>query len=255
MPERISVFDDEAMIHELESMLSNGETLEAMGRRFDVSPNRIKDEIRRRDIAHLRPEKHRQVHPVSHVHGFWNDPRHVERLTEMWNRGLSCSRIGMELGVSRNAVIGKVSRLGLQPRGTKYRKSDGLLPRAPRIKTTVASPWKPGRRTPFGTIVTTSPEHERRVRMESVQRLATPQETDIARVTFLELEDHHCRFPIGDPKEKSFGFCGDEKVPGTSYCLNHCCRTFEGPYVAQLRARMERHETQVSQVEREREDA
>lgn len=51
---------------------------------------------------------------------------------------------------------------------------------------------------------------------------------DLARVTFAELEPHHCRFPVGDP---TLGFCGQDREPGISYCAEHAQRCFNAPYV------------------------
>lgn len=45
-----------------------------------------------------------------------------------------------------------------------------------------------------------------------------------APVPLLKLEHHHCRWPIGDPKSPDFGFCGDYRVPGRSYCAVHVKR-------------------------------
>ena len=48
----------------------------------------------------------------------WTDDR-VEILKKMWGEGKSASQIAKELGgVTRNAVIGKVHRLGLSNRAT-----------------------------------------------------------------------------------------------------------------------------------------
>jgi GcrA cell cycle regulator len=54
----------------------------------------------------------------------WTDER-IERLREMWTRGMTASQIAEELGaVSRNAVIGKAHRLGLQSRPSPVKPNE-----------------------------------------------------------------------------------------------------------------------------------
>lgn len=49
------------------------------------------------------------------------------------------------------------------------------------------------------------------------------------RIKLLDLEPHHCRWGIGDPKKDDFGFCGAQKVPGLSYCMEHARRAYRPP--------------------------
>lgn len=142
----------------------------------------------------------------------WTDER-VERLKTLWAEGLSASQIASELGgVTRNAVIGKVHRLGLSGRVTTAAKP--RAPRAPRLQ----------RSARFGAIGS--------VRHRSNLALASPDieyvEEDVvvsaeivplARyLTLAELEPSSCRWPIGDPASSDFRFCGAPALPGQSYC-------------------------------------
>jgi GcrA cell cycle regulator len=117
-------------------------------------------------------------------------------------RGLSASRIAMKLaiGASRNAVIGRMHRIGLKgrPRGPSLNKI-----KATRIRNRVAAQSAP------------------RAAHEPV---ILPASDDIARVSFLDLESHHCRFIPGDPKSHPSHvpiYCGDTRMPGSSYCAGH----------------------------------
>lgn len=142
----------------------------------------------------------------------WTDER-VEQLKKLWADGLSASECARHIGgMSRNAVIGKVTRLGLPGRKVKVRRPA---------------------RDPFNT-------EDRRTERKTAPR-AVPKKstinwraeplpdvpvTDVARVALADLEPHHCRWPIGDPKHASFGFCGCKKVEGLPYCNAHAHRAY-----------------------------
>jgi GcrA cell cycle regulator len=132
-----------------------------------------------------------------------------ERIALLKNRidaGLSCAQIAREIGVSRNAVIGKVNRLGL----TLFRSiTGGRAERtgAPKI----ARP----------RIVT---QHRilRALRAPQPQLAFVEEVVDSAnRCSLLELQQWHCRWPINDPGAEDFGFCGNRQVDGLSYCPAH----------------------------------
>lgn len=133
----------------------------------------------------------------------WTDDR-VEILTQLWRHGASASQIARALGgVTRNAVIGKVHRLGLSGRAT---------------------PARPGSR-PVGS---PKPERPSRVRRPSpvlrtwpvvAEGVADPGSleglTDVASVGWRD-----CRWPIGDPKATGFALCGRRAERG-AYCAPH----------------------------------
>jgi len=131
----------------------------------------------------------------------WTEPR-TEKLKELWDSGYSCSEIARMIGdCTRNSVIGKVHRLGLGRRRTTVRKKKitkiaRLAPRRP------AKPLRTWANVPYEPF-TPAPE----------QLTATK--------TIHELEPHDCRWPIGNPGEDGFGFCGREKHPGIPYCACH----------------------------------
>jgi GcrA cell cycle regulator len=128
--------------------------------------------------------------------GPWDDTR-VERLIQLWNDGHSASKIAAFIGdVSRNAVIGKVHRLGLtgrhstRPPTTLFYTSH-KLPKPAQINCAakpMVAKYAPG---PAGGI------------------------------TFAQLEEGMCKFPIGDPKDDGFCFCGAGRPFGTPYCDHH----------------------------------
>ena len=135
----------------------------------------------------------------------WTDTR-VERLKAFWADGLSASEIAGRLGeVTRNAVIGKVHRLGLAGRKTTSRK--------PAPRRTSPRRNRPGR-------------VERRLPPAPFMRPAAlppapPPPVAALMLPLRQLRDDQCRWPVGDPREAGFGFCGCQKAPGVPYCAHH----------------------------------
>lgn len=153
----------------------------------------------------------------------WTDDR-VELLKKLWTEGLSASQIAGRLGgVSRNAVIGKVHRLGLAGRATQSR-SKPARPR-PRISAIKRVP-KP-RLAHHG-----NPALRALYQPDADRYVPPPEELDIApedRVALVDLTECSCRWPVGDPQSPDFGFCNHKKVPGLQYCETHARRAFQPP--------------------------
>lgn len=148
----------------------------------------------------------------------WTDER-VEQLKSLWTEGLSGSQIARVLGgVTRNAVIGKVVRLGLASRNGQARvthqKAKGLGG-IPRLRQ-VAPPADP------------------------VVELPPLVLDDGAHVTLMTLTSRTCRWPIGDPATPEFHFCGHKPKLGSSYCEAHALRAYQP---AQVRAATDRYLT------------
>jgi GcrA cell cycle regulator len=134
----------------------------------------------------------------------WTAER-VALLRDRINAGFSCAQIAAEIGLSRNAVIGKATRLGFL--GQRARSRHVVRPRVP-----------PRKRGPQHT------SQQRTLRVLWAQQqpsCAEVPETDATRCSLLELKEWHCRWPIGDPTAKGFGFCGNNPVQGLPYCAAH----------------------------------
>jgi len=149
----------------------------------------------------------------------WTDER-VELLRKLWLEGLSASQIANELanGISRNAVIGKVHRLGLAGRA---KAPSTASPRAPRIRPTRhAAPRMAGVATRGNTALALKPQHLAIAEPEPIEEIVIPISE---RVTIMELREAMCRWPLGDPATPEFRFCGAKK-PATAtgpYCAYH----------------------------------
>lgn len=152
----------------------------------------------------------------------WNDER-VDLLKKLWAEGLSASQIAGRLGgVTRNAVIGKVHRLGLSGRATTSRMKSHR-PRA-RVaakrngKSRFGSTGNPALRALY--------HPDAQPFTPAVEELVIPEKE---RKTIQTLKENHCRWPIGDPQMADFHFCGKSKVNGLPYCEFHARRAFQPP--------------------------
>jgi GcrA cell cycle regulator len=139
----------------------------------------------------------------------WTDER-VAQLTKLWADGLSASQIAAELGgITRNAVIGKVHRLGLSGRA-KSPSSSSPRPRKARSSgmMRVSRPSMRGN-TALAYDYDLEPEPE---------LIEIPMEQ---RKTLLQLNEKTCRWPVGDPGSVDFFFCGGEAANELPYCSYH----------------------------------
>lgn len=113
---------------------------------------------------------------------------------------LSSSQIGKHLGCSRNAVVGRAHRLKLDPlpRGGDWR----IVNTPRRVKAKKPKAVKPEKVLPPPRI------NDAQIPLDQ-------------RKTLIELEEHHCRWPVGDPREPGFFFCGAAKMEDSAYCAGH----------------------------------
>lgn len=177
----------------------------------------------------------------------WTEER-VEKLREYWIEGMSASQIAKELGgVTRNAVIGKVHRLGLSNRNGAEASNPAPADPAPaetpadETETTEDTTTTQETETPAEPEVETRTTAPAPVIDASVPRAPGPPtpEEEAARVTLaeiekmairldlLELTERTCKWPIGDPVEDGFHFCGLPSVDGKPYCQHHIAIAFQ----------------------------
>ena len=143
----------------------------------------------------------------------WTDER-VELLKRLWAEGLSASQIAAELGgITRNAVIGKVHRLGLSGRAKAPASAAPRQRKArPQPLVRVARPASRG-----NTALAHAYEYEPEPEPEVVDNVIPMGQ----RRSLLELTESTCRWPIGDPGSADFYFCGGSTSPGAPYCGYH----------------------------------
>ena len=195
----------------------------------------------------------------------WTDDR-VETLKRMWSEGQSASAIAKELGgVTRNAVIGKVHRLGLSNRTEEPEAAAPApapapepvareKPAAPRaVRQPAAAPLRP-EPAPDPVAVQPEPEPEPSTQPAFVpvprrpivpagqplppqpsaneispEALASVREVEkrAKKLTLMELTERTCKWPIGDPATDKFWFCGLPSVAGKPYCEAHVGVAFQ----------------------------
>jgi len=192
----------------------------------------------------------------------WTDER-VETLKKMWAEGQSASQIAKELGgVTRNAVIGKVHRLGLSNRVGGKEEGEAEAPAAPVAPVATAPRAEPApvaaepprasdpvraERPPQSVAaqvagnVTTLPLRKAIVPAGqplppqpsaneiSPEALASVREVEkrAKRLTLMELTERTCKWPIGDPATEDFWFCGLPSTAGKPYCEAHVGVAFQ----------------------------
>ena len=140
----------------------------------------------------------------------WSDDR-VATLSKLWLEGVSASQIARQLGgVTRNAVIGKVHRIGLSGRGAPSAptRAPHIVTPRPRRFARPANLIRQFRATP-GPTVAAAPEG--------------PGLVD----NLLHLSARTCKWPIGDPKSNGFSFCGRQSAG--RYCAAHERLSRRGP--------------------------
>ena len=188
----------------------------------------------------------------------WTDER-IDQLKRLWEQGMTASQIAEELGgVSRNAVIGKAHRLGLQSRPSPVRSNEAP---APVEETPVEAEPAPaeaepddagdGEDAPVAAPIAPVPAPAPAPLVRSIgpggfqrqgpgdqqppitpappRRLvpARPAAEVAGKTSLLDLNDKICKWPIGHPGEPDFHFCGQPINPGFPYCLDHCSVAYQ----------------------------
>jgi GcrA cell cycle regulator len=185
----------------------------------------------------------------------WNDER-VETLRAMWADGKSASQIAKELGgITRNAVIGKVHRLGLSQRGPGGagmedgdpaaaaggddpaaaaeaapgdRDEPAIEPAAPGDAAEIGADEepRPAAAVALPGAAAAAPAAASEISAEVLANLAEV-ERKAKRLTLMQLTERTCKWPVGDPATDEFWFCGLPSSPGKPYCEAHVAVAFQ----------------------------
>jgi GcrA cell cycle regulator len=193
----------------------------------------------------------------------WTEER-IDTLKKMWDSGMTATQIAEELGgVSRNAVIGKAHRLGLQSRPSPVKPNEpkaeaapvapkptppaapapkppaAAAPRAPAEPASAAAPATEAKPEPSAPVLRSvgpggflrqNPgEQSAPITPAPPRRLvpAKPSEAIAGKTSLLDLNDRICKWPLGHPGEPDFHFCGDKVNPGFPYCVAHCGHAYQ----------------------------
>jgi len=154
----------------------------------------------------------------------WTDER-VARLTKLWAEGLSASQIAADLGgVTRNAVIGKVHRLGLSGRVKSSSSSTARIKRKPRQQTYSSRSPGGGARTIGATALKIDADLNVAYALKPQEDVVVPMSK---RLTLLQLTEKTCKWPTGDPQYADFHFCGNQTKEEKPYCDFHSRLAFQ----------------------------
>ena len=195
----------------------------------------------------------------------WSDER-VAILKKMWLEGNSASEIAKELGnITRNAVIGKVHRLGLSNRDTNITKTGSTSTKAvksvkrgrpPKVNKETKKRGRPEKLKESRDFRETKDDKDHSVNSLANAKLSSDSKLEIVsdlseetlnnllkvemkskKISLMELTERTCKWPIGDPATDSFWFCGHESEPGKPYCKTHISIAFQP--ITQRRSRKE----------------
>lgn len=150
----------------------------------------------------------------------------VNLLRNLWSAGLSASKIALELGdVSRNAVLGKVDRLGLAMRRRRSMSKRAVM--AADGTMAFAGPTSMRHHRPPAPLKV-APEKKQRKAYRRTKKMPlsfsdlTSEQQAKAVPSVYALKANHCRWPYGNPGDADFCFCGEEPEVGKPYCSGHC---------------------------------
>lgn len=132
----------------------------------------------------------------------WTEEK-IEQLAKLWNEGLTTGEIGRIIGMSKNAVVGKAHRLGLEGRPSPIKRDVN-----PKTK----------KKTKALDTDTSKKSDAPKTKLKTKEDL----------IGLTDLTMHSCRWPIGDPKDKDFHFCGKEAIAGKPYCGEHVMVAYVG---------------------------
>jgi len=146
----------------------------------------------------------------------WTEER-IAQLKAGWEGGMTASQIAEALGegVSRNAVIGKAHRLGLEARPSPVKGADD----------TAAAPAPAKAAAPAAPVSAPVPAAPAIARAPVAKKPARTGKA--ARTSLLDLNEKICKWPIGHPGEPDFHFCGKAAQASFPYCTEHCLIAYQ----------------------------
>ena len=139
----------------------------------------------------------------------WDD-NNVTKLRELWDQGLPTAQIGKLLGFTKNAVVGKAHRIGLERRPSPIRR-------------TAVKPDRKKARSPVMP----------KLNFEEKQPKQTEKDSSsfqpVVKNLFNANIKRGCEWPQGHPDETDFHFCGKERFEDKPYCIEHCAVAYVIP--------------------------
>ena len=141
----------------------------------------------------------------------WND-ENVSRLRDLWDQGLPTAQIGKLLGFTKNAVVGKAHRIGLERRPSPIRR-------------TAVKPDRKKARSPIMPKLNFETSDETSKETPIIKNNFQPKVKNL----FTNTVKRGCEWPEGHPDEVDFHFCDKERFEDKPYCLKHCALAYVLP--------------------------
>ena len=174
------------------------------------------------------------------------DSATLKKLKSLMGKGLSTSEIGRRLGMSKNAVVGKLNRLGWNAKAGAAKTSVKVATKKVATKAKPATKT-PVKKTPIKIVAkkiatkgvakksnvtatggkatsgkTADVKGTKKSAKSSAKNLAMHQRIIQHSLEMANLKPNQCRWPIGDPDSENFHFCGKPVFTGKPYCYEHC---------------------------------
>lgn len=194
----------------------------------------------------------------------WTDEM-VEELKRLWAEGVTTGEIGRRLNISKNSIVGKVHRLGLSGRPSPIKKKTDSektekvtkptkpvkekkqpvkevkeakkevkkAPQSEAVAVAKPAPEKPAEAVkapvqeakPAVSVVS----EEDDIKLAKTLNVSNAPVSKNGNLSLVELDNHTCRWPIGDPKDENFHFCGKKIRLGQTYCEEHSAIAYVKP--------------------------
>ena len=169
----------------------------------------------------------------------WTEER-IKELRQLWSEGQSASKIAEKLGgVTRNAVIGKIHRLGLSNRSensekkiitkkrgrpAKVKNTDNFQEQLDNSKNKDFSKINSDK---FDELHVDDLENNKTMLLDTTLANIAELEKNAKKLNLMELTERTCKWPIGDPATENFWFCGHPSEQGKPYCSTHVSIAFQ----------------------------
>ena len=140
----------------------------------------------------------------------WDD-NNVAKLRDLWDQGLPTAQIGKLLGFTKNAVVGKAHRIGLERRPSPIRR-------------TAVKPDRKKARSPVMPKLNFESTKEQEI-VSKEPAVFQP----VVKNIFTAAAKRGCEWPEGHPDEADFHFCGKDRFEDKPYCLDHCAVAYVVP--------------------------
>lgn len=166
-------------------------------------------------------------------------PSVLNKMKAFLTRGMSTAEIGKKIGMSKNAVVGKLNRLGwnLKSREGKKPPVSGAKPKAaakksapvkkPAPKKAPAKAMPKKAPPPAKKPAKAAPAPKPKAAKPNSKTLAMHQRIIQHSLEMAALKPDQCRWPIGDPDSENFHFCGRQVFVGKPYCYDHCLQAYQ----------------------------